>query len=120
MPWETEVISRLKLARVLSKDVAPGSQPVLDWIRKNNIQHLAVHLDLDVLDPKVFRSLLFNNPDDTTPIDAAHGKLSFPQVTGLIKDVAAQTDVVGMSIAEHMPWDAINLKNMMEAFSFMK
>lgn len=120
LPWETEVISRLKLARVLSKDVAPGSQPVLDWIRKNNIQHLAVHLDLDVLDPNVFRSLLFNNPDDTTPIDAAHGKLSFSQVTGLIKDVAAQTDVVGMSIAEHMPWDAINLKNMMEAFSFMK
>lgn len=120
LPWETEVITRLKLSRVFSKDVGPGSKPVLEWIQANNIQYLAVHLDLDVLDPKLFRSLLFNNPDSDTVIDAAHGKLSFPQLTGFINDVSTETTVVGMSIAEHMPWDAINLKNMMEAFAFMK
>lgn len=118
--WETEVLTRLGLARVRSGDIRPGSEPVLEWIRQNRIEHLAVHLDLDVLDPKLFRSQLFNNPDSDIPIEAFSGKLSFPQVSGLINDVAGQTEVVGLSIAEHMPWDAINLKNMMAAFDFMK
>lgn len=120
LEWETEVLDRLKLARVRSDEILPGSRPVVDWIRKYRIEHLAVHLDLDVLDPQLFRSLLFNNPDSDVCIEAARGKLTFPQVTGLINDVAAQTNVVGMSIAEYMPWDAINLKNMLERFSFMK
>lgn len=120
LEWEIEVLQRLNLACVRSDQVLPGSKPIVDWICENSIKHLAIHLDLDVLNPQLFRSLLFNNPDLDSPIDAAHGKLSFPQVIGLINDVSAQTKVVGMSIAEHMPWDAINLKNMMEQFSFMK
>ncbi len=120
LAWEAEVIERLSLACVRSDEILPGSKPVVDWIYNNAIEYLAIHLDLDVLHPQLFRSLLFNNPDSDTPIDAAHGKLSFFQVTGLINDVSACTQVVGMSIAEHMPWDAINLKNMMEQFSFMK
>lgn len=119
LPWETEVLGRLGLARVRSCDVQPGSEPVLEWLRNNAIEHLAIHLDLDVLDPERFRSLLFNNPDAVAPVDAAYGKLSFPQVTGLVRDVAAHADVVGMTFAEYMPWDAINLKKMMEAFPFM-
>lgn len=120
LEWETEVLDRLSLARVRSDEILPGSRPLVEWIRKNRIEQLAVHLDLDVLDPLLFRSLLFNNPDSDTSIEAARGKLTFSQVTGLISDVAAQTNVVGMSIAEYMPWDAINLKNMLERFSFMK
>lgn len=119
LPWEAEVLERLNLARVRSEYILPGSRPVVDWIRKHNIEHLAIHLDLDVLDPRLFRSQLFNNPDSDTPIDAASGKLSFAQVIGLINDAASETTVVGLSIAEHMPWDAINLQNMLEQFSFM-
>lgn len=120
LPWEAEVLERLNLARVRSDEVVAGSGPVIDWIEKSGVRHLAIHLDLDVLDPGLFRSLLFNNPDADKPVDAAHGRLSFPRLTGLITDVAARTDVVGLSIAEYMPWDAINLKNMMAAFPFMK
>ncbi len=120
LPWESEVLGRLGLARVPSDDVLPGSAPVVAWLRANAIEHLAIHLDLDVLDPQLFRSLLFNNPDCDTPVDAAQGRLSFPQVTGLIADAAAHANVVGMTIAEHMPWDAIHLKSMMESFPFMR
>jgi hypothetical protein len=39
-----------------------SSSPVLDWIANEGIIHLAIHFDLDVLDPSTFRPLLFNKP----------------------------------------------------------
>lgn len=82
LEWETEVLDRLRLARVRSDEILPGSRPVVEWIRKNRIEQLAVHLDLDVLDPQLFRSLLFNNPDSDTSIEAARGKLPSLKLPG--------------------------------------
>ena len=116
---EIEPVARLGIRRAGSGELAANSDAVLGWIRENGIQHLAIHLDLDVLDPKCFRSLLFNNPN-SEQIDAPAGKMAIEQVTRLIADVERQTDVVGMTYAEHMPWDDINLMNMMAQFSFMR
>jgi arginase len=35
------------------------------------------------------------------------------QVVQLLGDVATVADVVGLGIAEHLPWDALALKNML-------
>lgn len=118
--YEDEVLTRLGIRRAPSSDVVRDSGKVLEWIRANGIEHLAIHVDLDVLDSKLFRSLLFNNPDLQEKIDAPEGRMTFPQLTRLINDVAAQTGVAGITYAEHMPWDDINLMHMMEQFSFMK
>lgn len=120
LDYETQVIKRLGLKTAKTDDIKKDSNLISGWIDDNSLEEVAIHLDLDVLDPKIFRSQLFANPIDTTPINAYSGKLNFTHVTRLIKDVAAKTNVVGLSIAEHMPWDAINLKNMMEEFHFMK
>lgn len=106
---ETEV-KRLGLQKASAKDLAAGSLPVLNWITENHIEHLAIHLDLDVLDPKQFRSLLFANPDGAV-INAASGKMMLAQIARLIGDISNETDVVGLAIAEHLPWDALNLQN---------
>lgn len=116
---EAEPIARLGMRRASSKDLADNSTPVLEWLRDSEIEHLAIHLDLDVLDPRLFRSLLFNIPD-TEQIDAPAGKMTIQQITRLIIDAATATDVVGMTFAEHMPWDDINLMEMMNQFPFMK
>lgn len=107
---EQLIINRLNLRQAGSGELSASSQPVLEWIFENNIQHLAIHLDLDVLDPRQFRSLLFSQPDGTV-IDSPSGKMTLPQIARLIKDAFTQTDIVGLAIAEHLPWDAINLKN---------
>lgn len=120
LDYETETVTRLGLRHTGSRELADDSAPVSRWIKDNDIRHLAIHLDLDVLDPRFFRSLLFKNPAASEPIDVFNGKMTFGQVTRLITDVAAQTDVVGMSFAEHMPWDDINLMTMMDGFPFMK
>ena len=109
LPLETEIVSRLHLRKAGPEELSETSGPVLDWIKEKEIRQLAIHLDLDVLDPKRFRSLLFAQPDGTE-IDAAAGAMTLPQISRLIQDISIQTDVVGLAIAEHLPWEAIHLR----------
>ncbi|MNC58082.1 hypothetical protein D3C75_1077890 [compost metagenome] len=68
-----------------------------------------------MLDPSVFRSLLFAKPDvpASTWDGIAQGKMTMQQVIRLLGDVAKVVDVVGIGIAEHLPWDTLALKNML-------
>lgn len=120
LPHERQTIDRLGIVRISSKDIAGSSTAVTGWIRAQGFERVAIHLDLDVLDPALFRSLLFTNPLVTEHIEAERGKTTMQDVTRVLKDIAAQVDVVGMSFAEHMPWDALNLKNMLEDLPFMR
>ena len=113
-PRETEILDRLGLRKANAAELAANSAPVLKWIKDRDIRHLAVHLDLDVLDPRLFRALLFARPDGTA-IDSPSGDMTLPQVARLIQDVSGQTDIVGLAIAEHLPWDAINLHDFLAA-----
>jgi len=109
-PQEAQIIDRLQLRHAGPNELAESSTPVLDWLKEKQIKHLAIHLDLDVLDPQLFRSLLFAQPEGTI-IDAPMGEMTLAQIARLIQDVAKQTDIVGLAFAEHLPWDAINLQN---------
>lgn len=114
--WEAQQMNALGLANVSPQQLqAEGSQPLVDWFRSTGAKHLAIHLDLDVLDPNLFRALLFSNvADDPALFDGvAKGKLSMTQVIDALTDMAGVADVVGLGIAEHLPWDALALKTMM-------
>ncbi|KAI9004465.1 hypothetical protein DFJ74DRAFT_774392 [Hyaloraphidium curvatum] len=112
-PAEGEIIARLGLHRAGSADLAASSRPVLDWIAENKIGHLAVHLDLDVMDPASFRPLIFSRADATYLDGVPRGRMQPAQVARLLSDVASATQVVGLTIAEHMPWDAIAFRDML-------
>lgn len=56
---ETEIISRLNLRQADFEKIEENGDVITDWIKNEKIKHLAIHLDLDVLDPVLFRSLLF-------------------------------------------------------------
>lgn len=115
LPKEDEILKRLHLRATGSAALAHDSAPVLNWLRENKIEHLAIHLDLDVLDPTLFRSLYFSEPG-AAPIEGAKsGKMTFAQLTRLIDDVAKQTDIVGFTFAEHLPWDALNLHSFLKS-----
>ena len=120
LPHEREAIDRFGLKVIPSKDIVNGSGAVTAWIREKGFERVAVHLDLDVLDPAVFRSLLFANPDVEEPIEAERGKTRMRDIGRILNDIAAQTEVVGMSFAEYMPWDALSLRGMLSGLSFMK
>ena len=112
---EASFIARHGIRHVSPAELATGNASVLNWLAETGIEHLAIHLDLDVLDPTLFRALGFARPQ-TDPALAAtlrNGAMSFAEVVGLIADVSAHTNVVALGITEHLPWDAVNLKNML-------
>jgi len=61
-----------------SLNVAPpeaqilSSASVLEWNRVNEIKHMAIHFDLDVLDPTECRSVFFGDPNSAcNPYEAS-------------------------------------------------
>jgi arginase len=121
LPVEDEVIRELGLRHAGAAALAEASSPVLDWIASERVEHLAVHFDLDVLDPSVFRPLTFNKPG--LPPDAflgvARGRMLPEQVVRLLADVGRVCDLVGLAITEHLPWDALAIRTMLRQLPLM-
>ena len=78
---ETAFIERLGLRKAGPSELAQ-SEPVLEWFKSTGAKYLAIHLDLDVLDPAVFRALLFANPNVPagTYDGIPQGKMTIDQV----------------------------------------
>jgi len=114
-PVEDTIISGLGLRCTGAGALAESSAPLLAWIANEGITQLAVHFDVDVIDPKQFSPILFNDPD--APADAwanvPRGRLTPKQVVRLLHDVATACDLVGLAIAEYMPWEAIATRNLL-------
>ncbi|MFC9774246.1 arginase family protein [Paenibacillus chitinolyticus] len=109
---DTEIIQRLGIKTAETQELMNSTKSIKEWIKQSNIKHLAIHLDLDVLDPKAFRSLLFANPEAPYEFSAA-GTMQMSGLLNLIKELSEETDVVGLGITEHLPWDSINLRKLL-------
>ncbi|MBD5641627.1 MAG: arginase family protein [Desulfovibrio sp.] len=116
-PKEKETIGKFGLPVIPPEDA--GAQPVLAWLEAAKFGNVAIHLDLDSLDPARFFSQLTNDPDAKEKYPTVKGHLDFPRVTGLIRAVSQAANVVGLTIAEYMPWDAMHLKRMMAQLPIM-
>ena len=120
-PTEGEVVEGLELRHAGGDALAASSSPVLEWIASESIAQVAVHFDLDVLNPKTFGPVLFNNPDPAAdPLTGVpRGRLSPDQVVRLLNDVAAVTDVVGIAITEYMPWEAKATRDLLRSLPLL-
>ena len=120
-PVEGKVIEGLGLRHAGAAALAVTSAPALDWISEQHIEHVAIHFDLDVLDPTAFRPLNFNQPG--LPPDAypgvPRGRMLPNQVVRLLNDVARACDVVGLAITEHLPWDTLAMRNLLRQLPLM-
>ncbi|MQS98507.1 arginase family protein [Companilactobacillus halodurans] len=116
-----KMVNDLKMSYVTPDELVTDSQKILEWLVSKKIKHIAIHLDLDVLDPNDFRSILPAEPGlDRDNFGAAIGSMKLSQVLRVLEDVSTNSDLVGLSIAEHMPWDAINLHNGLKKLAIFK
>lgn len=92
-------------------------QKVNKWVEENKIGHLAIFLDLDVLSPKEFRSIMPAEPylENFAP---AIGNMTFQQISDIIN--AVNVEQVSIIITEYMPWDAMNLSKFMDNIEIFK
>ncbi len=109
LPYEMEALSKFKLDYLTPVDVRENSNRVVEWIEENNFEYIAVHFDLDALSPVGFRSLLCNEPGKG-PVTYAVGELFLNEVVDLILLAGEKADLVGLTIAEYLPWDIINMR----------
>jgi arginase len=116
-PAEWATVERLGLGMATPTQLIESSQPIVEWLRSTGARHVAIHLDLDVIDPTQLRSLYFTMPNAAPGAFAGipQGRMTIAQVVRLLNDVAEQVEVVGLGITEHLPWDAIAISDMLRA-----
>ena len=97
----------------IEKMISPTE--VKAWLEKNEFSKVVVHFDLDVLDPKEFRMLYFAEPG-VEEYGAAGGKMTLAEVKAIMLAIAEQSEVVGLTVAELLPWDVQNLQKLFSDF----
>ncbi|GGP08482.1 arginase family protein [Oceanobacillus neutriphilus] len=113
-----KLVKELNVRFVGPDELKGNSRPIIDWIEENKIEYLAVHFDLDVLSPKDFRSIYPAEPyTKAEDFPAAVGEMKLVEVVRVLNDVSVKADIVGLGIAEHLPWDAINLRKALSEIS---
>ncbi|GME44259.1 MULTISPECIES: hypothetical protein [unclassified Pantoea] len=115
LSYERDYLASHQVATSNPEQIKAGSSEITEWIVKEKIEYLAIHLDPDVQDPTLFRSVLFAQPGRGKHVfgDVAEGKLTIGDVLKLINQATSKAEAVGLTIAEHMPWDMVNLKNLL-------
>ena len=84
-----------------------------DDIKKffSRFDHILVHFDIDVLDEHIFHSTYFANPE-LVGDGSCGGCMTFEQLASVLKTITSQSDVVGFTIAEYLPFDEHRLHKM--------
>ena len=89
--------------KTLSPEESRDSTKLLEWLKSRGKSKVVVHFDLDVLDPSEL----------IMAVGVVENGLKIAEVVNLINAINTNYDLVGLTIAEHMPRVAIKLRNMM-------
>jgi arginase len=93
----------ISIPNIPAEQVEQDSSAVIDWLRGIGAAHVAVHFDLDVLDPRDFNSAVGHDLNGLR-VEAA---------IRLLADVSRVADIVGLGITEYAPRDAMLLADML-------
>jgi len=74
--------------------------------------HVAVHLDIDVLDEHYFGATYFANPE-LKGDGSGGGKMRLDKLAQILNLINANADVVGFTFAEYLPFEAEKLNKML-------
>jgi len=114
-PIERQRYDAWGLQMVTPNDLLDGSDKILNWLDKIDAKHVAIHFDLDVINPAELRTLWFSRPH-ATPHDfrgIPQGRMGIAEVVRLIHDVARHIDIVGLGITEFLPWDMAIMRDLL-------
>ncbi|MGX2943558.1 arginase family protein [Enterococcus alishanensis] len=112
---EKVILAELNLPYQVQKEQCLQPEKIREWIKQNNFTKTVVHFDLDVLDPAIFKSLYFTEPG-VSEFPSESGKMSLKEVGETMAAIQQESEIVGLTIAEYLPWDAENLKKLLQSF----
>lgn len=110
-----------QVQRLTPKQLREAPNALSDWVRGHGFKQVAVHFDLDALSPTAFRSIYPAEPG-TNPayFPAAVGQLTLSEVANLLTQLDQSAELVGLTVAEHMAWDALNLRQSLSGLSLLE
>lgn len=79
-------------------------------------EHILIHFDIDVLDENLFHSTYFANRQ-LVGDGAGGGKMTIEKLSKVLKYITENSDVVGFTIAEYLPFDEHKLHKMFSEIS---
>lgn len=120
-PFETGFVEKHGMARLSPEDLAGSPEKVLEWVRAGGAKKIAVHFDVDVLDPALYDFLLFHDPSLAPDAfdGVAKGRMRFQEIASILNAVNAEADIVGLTIAEFTPWSMIELSRSLRALPLL-
>lgn len=77
----------------------------------HQFDHILIHLDIDVLDANLFHSTYFANKD-LVGDGSFGGKMTLEKLSSILACITGNSDVVGFTIAEYLPFDEYKLHQM--------
>lgn len=112
--WEREEIKvrqqQYGIKHFTPLEVARNSEAVKEWLNACCASKVVVHFDMDVMDPAEIIAAVGTSPDG----------MKMEDVVPVINDIAAEKEIVGLTIAEPMPRIAIRIKDMLGRLPLLK
>jgi arginase len=99
-------IARWGIKSFRPDDLHLSSEPLLDWLKASRCSRIAIHFDVDVVDSNEIIFGLGAEPDGLTSNEARR----------LVADVSAIVDVVGLTVAEFIPRQVIQMQQVLRDF----
>lgn len=100
---DMKVEYRIQTEKVLSDDA------IKTFLR--HFDHILIHLDIDALDAGLFHSTYFANKE-LVGDGSGSGKMTMEELSHVLHCITGNSDVVGLTIAEYLPFDEHKLHKM--------
>ena len=109
--WERDEIKKRQqeygIPHFAPDETSSSSECIINWLKKCNASKVLIHFDLDVLDPN----------EIIAAAGVSDNGMKIKEAVRVINDISKEKEIVGFTIAEHMPRIEIMLKNIMADLS---
>jgi len=85
----------------------------------SRFDHILLHMDIDSMSAKLFHSTYSANKE-LVGDGGASGRMTMEELSGVLKCIFENADVVGYTIAEYLPFDEHKLHNMFSDINIFK
>lgn len=107
--YQENFLKDMNVAYKVQTEQFVSDHDIKDFVHR--FDHILIHLDIDVLDANMFHSTYFANKE-LVGDGSGSGKMTIEKLSDVLKVVTDNSNVVGFTIAEYLPFDEHKLHKM--------
>lgn len=107
--YQEKFLNDLKVDFKIQTENFIGDNEIKQFL--SQFDHILIHLDIDVLDANLFHSTYFANKE-LVGDGSGSGKMTIEKLSDILTLITSNSDVVGLTIAEYLPFDEYKLHQM--------